>query len=51
MDDSKSINVCIVTDHQTAVMVARTLWEIFLAHYGWPEILTDESKSFENNLI
>ena len=64
MDDSKSINVCIVTDHftkyaqayvtpkQTAVMVARTLWENFLAHYGWPEkILTDQGKFFENILI
>ena len=64
MDDSKSINVLIVTDHftkyvqeyvmpkQTAGMVARTLWENFLVHYGWPEkILTDQGKSFENNLI
>ena len=64
MDDSKSINVLIVTDHftkyvqayvtpkQTAVMVARTLWGNFLVHYGWPEkILTDKGKSFENNLI
>ena len=64
MDDSKSINILIVTDHftkyaqayvmpkQTAVMVARTLWEHFLVHYGWPEkILTDQGKSFENNLI
>ena len=64
MDDSKSINVLIVTDHstkyvqayvmpkQTAVMVARTLWVNFLVHYGWPEkILTDQGKSFENNLI
>ena len=49
MDDNKSINVLIVTDHftkyvqvyvtpkQTVVMVARTLWENFLVHYGWPE--------------
>ena len=64
MDDSKSTNVLIVTDHftkyvqayvilkQTAVMVARTLWENFLVHYGWPEkILTDQGKFFENNLI
>ena len=29
-----------------------TLWENFLAHYGWPEkILTDQGKSFENKLI
>ena len=64
MDDSKSINVLIVTDHftkyvqayvtpkQTAVMVVRTLWENFLVYYGWLEkILTDQGKSFENNLI
>ena len=64
MDDSKGINVLIVTDHftqyaqayvtpkQTAMMVARTLWENFLVHYGWPEkILTDQGTSFENNLI
>ena len=64
MDDSKSVNVLIVTDHftkyaqgyvtpkQTAVIVAKTLWENFLVHDGWPEkILTDQGKSFENNLI
>ena len=60
IDDSKSINVLIVTDHftkyvqayvspeQTAVIVAKTLWENFLVHYGWPEkILTAQGKSFE----
>ena len=64
MDESRSINVLIVTDHftkyvhtyvmpkHTAVMVARTLWENFLVHYGWPDkILMDQGKSFENNLI
>ena len=64
MDDSRSVNFLIVTDHftkyvqayvmpkQTAMVVARTLWENFLVHYGWPEkILTDQGKSFENNLI
>ena len=63
-DDSKSVNVLVVTDHftkyvqakvtpkQTAVIVAKTLWENFLVHYGWSEkILTDQGKSFENNLI
>ena len=58
-DDSKSVNILIVTDHftkyaqayvtpkQTAVIVAQTLWENFLVHYGWPEkILTDQGKSF-----
>ena len=63
-DDHKSVNILIVTDHftkyaqayitpkQTAVVVAQTLWENFLVHYGWPEkSLTDQGKSFENNLI
>ena len=63
-DDSRSINVLIVTDDftkyaqayatpkQTVAIVAKTLWENFLVHYGWPEkILIDQGKSFENNLI
>ena len=63
-DDSRNVNILIVTDHfmkyaqayvtpkETAAVVARTLWENFLVHYGWPEkILTDQGKSFENNLI
>ena len=63
-DDTKNINILIVTDHftkyaqayitskQTAIVVAHTLWENFLVHYGWPDkILTDQGKSFENNLI
>ena len=63
-DNSKSVNVLIVTYHftkyaqayvtqkQTAVIVAKTLWENFLVHNGWPEkILTDQGKSFKNNLI
>ena len=34
------------------MVVAQTLWDNFLVHYGWPEkILTDQGKSFENNLI
>ena len=62
--DAKSTNILVVTDHftkyaqayitpkQTAVVVACTLWENFLVHYGWPEkILTDQGKSFENNLF
>ena len=41
-----------VTPMQTAVVVAHTLWENFLVHYGWLEkILTDQGKSFENNLF
>ena len=62
--DAKSTNILVITDHftryaqayvtpkQTAIVVARTLWENFLIHYGWPEkILTIQGKSFENNLF
>ena len=61
-DDNRGVNILTVTDHftkyaqahvtpkQTAGVVAQTLWESFLVHYGWPEmILTDQGKSFENN--
>ena len=37
---------------QTVPVVAKTLWDQFLVHYGWPtKILTDQGKSFENQLI
>ena len=62
--DTKSTNILVVNDHftkyaqayitpkQTAIVVALTLWENFLVHYGWPEkILTDQGKPFENNLF
>ena len=62
--DAKSTNILVITDHftkyaeayitpkQTAIVVAHTLWENFLVHYGWPEkILIDQGKSFENNLF
>ena len=62
--DTKSTNILVITDHfttyaqayftpkQTAVVVTRTLWENFLVHCGWLEkILTDQGKSFENNLF
>ena len=62
--DVKSTNILVITDHftryaqayvtpkQTAVVVTHALWENFLVHYGWPEkILTDQGKSFENNLF
>ena len=60
----KNVNVLVITDHftqyseafitpkQTASCVAKTLWENFLVHYGWPEkIITDQGKLFENQLI
>ena len=62
--DVRSTNIMVITDHftryaqayvtpkQTAVVVARTLWENFLVHYVWLEkILTNQGKSFENNLF
>ena len=62
--DAKSTNILVITDHftkyaqayiipkQTAIVVAHTLWENFLVHHGWPEkIITDQGKSFENNLF
>ena len=63
-DDNRSVNILIVTDHfakyaqayvtskQMAPVVAQTLLENFLVHYGWPEkILTDQGKCSENSLI
>ena len=62
--DAKSTNILVITDHftkyaqayitpkQTAIVVAHTLWENFLVYYGWSEkIITDQGKSFENNLF
>ena len=41
-----------ITPKQTASVVAKTLWDQFLVHYGWPtKILTDQGKSFENSLV
>ena len=58
------INILIITDHftkyaqayvtpnQTAPIVARTFWENFLVHYGWPaKILIDQGKCFESALV
>ena len=60
----KATNVMVITDHftryaqayitpkQTAPVVAKTLWDQFLVHYGWPtKILTDQGKSFKNNMV
>ena len=62
--NAKSTNILVITDHftkyaqayitpnQTAVVVAHTLLDNFLVHYGWPEkIITDQGKSFENILF
>ena len=60
----KMINILIIIDHltkyaqayvtpnQMAPVVARTFWENFLVHYGWPaKILTDQGKGFESALV
>ena len=60
----KATNIMVITDHfnryaqayitpkQIAPVVAKTLWDQFLVHYGWPiKILTDQGKSFKNNLV
>ena len=60
----KAINIMVITDHftrytqayitpkQTAPEVAKTLWDQFLVHYGWPtKILMDQGKLFENQLV
>ena len=60
----KLTNIMVITDHftryaqayitskQTAPVTAKTLWEQFLVHYGWPtKILIDQGKFFENNLV
>ena len=62
-ESERQINLMVITDHFTqytqayvtpnqTAPVAKTLWEQFLTHYGWPsKILTDQGKSFENNLF
>ena len=60
----KDINVLIITNHftryaqahimssQKAPVVARTLWDHFFVHYGFPEkILSDQGWNFESLLI
>ena len=61
---SKDVNILIITDHftryaqahitssQKAHVVAKTLWEHFFVHYGFPEkILSDQGRNFESLLI
>ena len=60
----KDVNVLIITDHftryaqqhitssQKAQVVAKTLWNHFFVHYGFPEkILLDQGQNFESLLI
>ena len=60
----KDVNILIVTDHftryaqayitpnQKASTVAKTLWDNFFVHYGFPEkILFDQGRNFESKLL
>ena len=60
----KDVNVLIITDRftryaqahitssQKAPVVAKTLWDNFFVHYGFPEkILSDQGHNFESLLI
>ena len=60
----KDVNVLIITDHfnryarahitssQEAPVVAKTLWDQFFVHYGFPEeILSDQGRNLESQLI
>ena len=60
----KDVNVLIIMDHftryaqahitssQKAPIVAKTLWDQFFVHYGFPEkILSDQGRNFESQLI
>ena len=60
----KDVNILIVMDHltwyaqayvtpnQEANTVAKTLWDKFIMHYGFPEkILSDQGSNFESNLL
>ena len=41
-----------VTPNQKAATVAKTLWDRFFVHYGFPEkILSDQGQSFESKLL
>ena len=59
----RDVNIFIVTDHftryaqayvtlnQKAATVAKTLWDNFFVHYGFPEkILSDQGQNFESKL-
>ena len=61
---SKDINILVITDHftryaqahitssQKAHIVAKTLWEHFFVHYGFPKkILSDQGQNIESVLI
>ena len=63
-EKKKPVNILVATDHftrfsqayvttnQTAITVAKTLWDKFITQYGWPEkILTDQGQCFEAEII
>ncbi|XP_064417743.1 uncharacterized protein LOC135358269 [Latimeria chalumnae] len=63
-DTSDTKNILVITDHfskyaqaypkkdQTARTVARTIWEDFICHYGFPKrILSDQGANFESAVV
>ena len=63
-DSHNTKDVLVITDHftkyavaiptkdQKATTVAKTLWEQFFVHYGFPErLLSDQGRDFESQLI
>ena len=63
-DSSNTKDILVITDHYTkyavaiptkdqkATTVAKSLWEQFLVHYGFPErLLSDQGRDFESQLI
>ena len=61
---SKDVNILMITDHftryaqahitssQKVPIVAKTLWDHFFIHYGFPEkIISDQGQNFESLLI
>ena len=61
---TKNVGMLIITNHftgytavyvmpkQTVPIVAKVLWENFLANYEWPEkIFTDQGKNFESSSV
>ena len=60
----KDVNILIVTDHfiqyakayitpnQKASTIAKTLWDKFFVHYGFPEkVFSDQGRNFESKLL
>ena len=52
MDHFTRYAAAYVTPKQTALVVAKVLWENVLVNYGWPaKILMDQGKNFQSSLV